>query len=388
MQKRRRWLKMVIGMSSFILLTSCGVGVETKQLERLGLITAVGFDLKKENEITGTVAVSKFDPMAKVMTNLITADANTLQTLRAEENLATDQRLEMGQLRCVIYSKELAEKGIIQLVNALNRDPAVGNMVYLTIAEKDAFSIINMDEKKIKVNIGTYLYNLIRQNVERELLISPTLHEFNHQFFDYGQDPVLPIIKVAKDKVAISGVALFNDDKMVARLSNDKLFYLKLLTDKYRTGSKELEFNRDEFSNIINVQGGQSYGEIYNKLFISIDNLRSNTKIDLVDKKNLVFDIQVKMDSRLLETTNYLDLGQPANMKFIEKKINKEMESQIKKLLVFFQKKQVDPVGIGNEYMAHVRGKPISQEDWKKLYKNAKFDVQVKNTLTKTGTMD
>jgi spore germination protein len=386
MQKRRKWLKMVIGMSSLFLLTSCGI--ETKQLERLGLITAIGFDLKKENEIKGTVSVTKFDPMAKVMTNLISADANTLQTLRAEENLATDQRLEMGQLRCVIYSKELAEKGIIQLVNALNRDPTVGNMVYLTIAEKDAFSIISMDEKKIKVNIGTYLYNLIRQNVERELLISPTLHEFNHQFFDYGQDPVLPIIKVAKDKVAISGVALFNDDKMVARLSNDKLFYLKLLTDKYRTGSKELEFNRDEFANIINVQGGTSYGEVYNKLFINIDNLRSNTKIDLVDKKNLAFNIQVEMDSRLLETTNYLDLGKPANMKFIEKKINKEMESQIKKLLVFFRNKQVDPIGIGNEYMAHVRGKPIPQEEWKEIYKNAKFKVQVKNTLTKTGTMD
>jgi len=386
MQKPHKWLKIMIGISSFILLTSCGV--EPRQLERLGLITAIGFDLKKENEIKGTVAVSKFDPMAKVMTNVISADANTLQTLRAEENLATDQRLEMGQLRCVIYSKELAEKGIIQLVNALNRDPTVGNMVYLTIAEKDAFPIISMDEKKIKVNIGTYLYNLIRQNVERELLISPTLHEFNHQFFDYGQDPVLPILKVKKDKVAISGVALFNDDKMVAQLNNDKLFYLKLLTDEYRTGSKELEFNRDEFKKIINIQGGQTYGEIYNKLFISIDNLRSNTKIELVDKKNLTFKVKVKMDSRLLETTNYLDLGKPANMKFIEKKINKEMKSQIKKLLVYFQKQQVDPVGIGNEYMAHVRGKPITQKEWKELYKNAKFEVQVKNTLTKTGTMD
>ncbi|WHX98969.1 Ger(x)C family spore germination protein [Neobacillus sp. DY30] len=386
MQKRRKWLRTVIAMSSLLLLTSCGT--EPKQLERLGLITAIGFDLKKENEIKGTVSVTKFDPMAKVMTNLITADANTLQTLRAEENLAIDQRLEMGQLRCVIYSEELAEKGIIQLVNALNRDPTVGNMVYLTIAEKDAFSIISMDEKKIKVNIGTYLYNLIRQNVERELLISPTLHEFNHKFFDYGQDPVLPILKVKKDKAAIAGVALFNDDKMVARLSNDKLFYLKLLTDEYRTGSKELEFNRDEFSKIINVQGGQSYGQIYNKLFISIDNLRSNTKIDLVDKKNLAFKVKIKMDSRLLETTNYLDLGKPANMKFIEKKINKEMEYQVRKLLLFFKEKQVDPIGFGNEYMAHVRGKPITQKEWKELYKNAKFDVQVKNTLTKTGTMD
>ncbi|MEH7492392.1 Ger(x)C family spore germination protein [Neobacillus niacini] len=386
MQKRRKWLILVIGITSFFLLTSCGV--ETKQLERLGLITAIGFDLKKENQIKGTISVTKFDPMAKVMTNLISADANTLQTLRAEENLATDQRLEMGQLRCVIYSKELAEKGIIQLVNALNRDPTVGNMVYLTIAEKDAFSIISMDEKKIKVNIGTYLYNLIRQNVERELLISPTLHEFNHKFFDYGQDPVLPIINVKKDKVAISGVALFNDDKMVAKLNNDKLFYLKLLTDEYRTGSKELEFDRDEFKNIINTQGGRNFGEIYNKLFISLDTLRSNTSIKLVDKKNLVFKVEVVMDSRLLETTNYLELSEPANMKFIEKKVNKEMESQIKKLLLFFQKQQVDPVGIGNEYMAHVRGKPISQKEWKELYKSAKFDVQVNNTIVRTGTMD
>lgn len=386
MRNRRKWLKLVIGISSFILLTGCGL--ETKQLEKLGLITAIGFDLKKENQIKGTVAVTKFDPMAKVMTNVISADANTLQTLRAEENLAIDQRLEMGQLRCAIYSEELAEKGIIQLVNALNRDPTVGNMVYLTIAEKDAYSIISMDEKKIKVNIGTYLYNLIRQNVERELLISPTLHEFNHNFFDYGQDPVLPILKVKKDKVAISGVALFNDDRMVARLSNDKLFYLKLLIDQYRTGSKELEFDRDEFKNIVNTSGGKNFGEIYNKLFISIDNLRSKTTIDLVDKKNLGFKVKVEMDSRLLETTNYLELSDPANMKFIEKKVSEEMESQIKKLLLFFQKNQVDPVGIGNEYMAHIRGKPMSQKEWKELYKNAKFDVEVKNTITQTGTMD
>ncbi|MEC1521377.1 Ger(x)C family spore germination protein [Neobacillus niacini] len=386
MQKRSKWLKIAIVISSFCILTSCGV--ETKQLERLGLITAIGFDLKKENEINGTVAVSKFDPMAKVMTNVISANANTLQTLRAEENLAIDQRLEMGQLRCVIYSKELAEKGIIQLVNALNRDPTVGNMVYLTIAEEDASSIIKMDEKKIKVNIGTYLYNLIRQNVERELLISPTLHEFNHKFFDNGQDPVLPILQVKKDKVAISGVALFNDDKLAARLSNDKLFYLKLLTDEYRTGSKELEFDREEFSNIINTQGGKSFGEVYNKLFLSIDTLRSNTKIKLVDKKNIRFKVEVKMDSRLLETTNYLELGKTANMKFIEKKVNQEMEKQIKKLLLFFQEKKVDPVGIGNEYMAHVRGKPMTQKEWKELYKNAKFDVQVKNTIARTGTMD
>lgn len=385
MLKRHKWFKIFIAISSMILMTGC---IERNQLEKLGLITAIGFDLEKENEIKGTVVVSKFDPLAQNVTKVISAEANTILTLRAEENLASDQKLVTGQLRCVIYSKELAEKGIIQLVDALNRDPTVGNMVYLTVAEEDALSIMQLDEKKIKVSLGTYLYNLIRQNVESEQLISPTLHEFNHSFYDSGKDPVLPIFKLVKDNIMISGLALFDDDKMAAKLSNDKLFYLKILTDKYRSGSKELSFPRDQFKSIILTRGGHKQRHVYNKLFLSIDNIRSSADIKLVDKKNLRFKVNIKLASRLLEATESLDLAKPENVNFIEKQINKRIEKDIKNLLMFFKEKNVDPVGIGNEYMENVRGKPLTQDEWKKLYKDAQFDVEVKNKIVKTGVLD
>lgn len=385
MQRCHKWIIIILNIACLMMLSSC---VETKQLEKLGLITAQGYDLEKENKIKGTVVVHKFDPLAQNLTKVITVDANTSKALRQKQNLEIDQKLVLGQLRCVIYSKELAEKGISQLVDALNRDPTVGNMVYLTIAEKDAFSIMNLDQKKLKVNLGTYLYNLIKQNVESEQLTSPTLHEFNHNFQDHGKDPVLPILKIKSGGVIISGIALFKDDRIVGELKSEQLFYAKVLSDKYKSGTHELGFKRSRFEKIIKEQDEGKDRKVYNKLFISIDNIRSQSKIQLIDKEKLHFSVDVKLDSRLLEATEPLDLAPTKNIKFIEKETNKEMERQILNLLKFFQKNQVDPAGFGNEYMAHIRRKPLSKQQWRDLYKEATFEVHVDNKIVKTGVID
>jgi spore germination protein len=385
MQRRHKWRIIIVNITCVVVMSSC---VETKQLEKLGLITAQGYDLEKENKLKGTVVVHKFDPLAKNLTEVITVDANTSKALRQEQNLEIDQKLVLGQLRCVIYSKELAEKGISQLVDALNRDPTVGNMVYLTIADKDAYSIMSIDEKKLKVNLGTYLYNLIKQNVESEQLTSPTLHEFNHNFQDHGRDPVLPILKIKDDSVIISGIALFRDDRIVGELKSEQLFYAKVLSDKYRSGTHELGFNRSHFEKIIKKKDEGKDRKVYNKLFVSIDNIRSQAKIKLIDKKKVRFRVDIKLDSRLLEATEPLDLSTTKNIKFIEKEINREMERQILDLLKYFRKKQVDPTGFGNEYMAHIRKKPLSKTEWRELYKDATFEVHVNNTVVKTGVID
>jgi spore germination protein len=64
------------------------------------------------------------------------------------------------------------------------------------------------------------------------------------------------------------------------------------------------------------------------------------------------------------------------------------MERQILDLLKYFRKKQVDPTGFGNEYMAHIRKKPLSKTEWRELYKDATFEVHVNNTVVKTGVID
>jgi spore germination protein len=379
-----KWKMLLVIFSCVFAISGC---VQPKQLEQLGLITAVGYDLEHENTLKGSVVIHKFDPLAANVTKVITAKANTSKALRQKQNLETDQKLVSGQLRCAIYSKDLAKKGINQLVDSLNRDPAIGNMVYLTVADDKASEIMQVDMEKLKINLGTYLYNLIQQNVESEQLISPTLHEFNHKFSDRGQDPVLPILKIRKDNVIISGLALFQDDRYIDELQANKLFYLKILLDKYRSGTHELGFKRERFNKIIQEKGMDGK-KVYNKLFINIDNIRSSAKITLVDKEKLHFKVEVDLQSRLLEATESIDLSTPENMKFIQKEMSREMEREIKELIMNLQKKQVDPVGFGNEYFTHFRGEPPSSKEWREIYKDATFEINVKNRIVKTGAIE
>ncbi|MEH7305099.1 Ger(x)C family spore germination protein [Neobacillus drentensis] len=382
--------------SKLILLTVCSMTmvlsagcVQQKPLEKLGLITVSGYDMEGKNQIRGTAVVQKFDPMTKASTKVITSLAKTSKGLRQEENLQSNQKLVSGQLRSVVYSRELAEKGIIQLVDTLNRDAAIGNMVYLTIADRTASEIMQIEnDNKGQLNLGTYMYNLIKQNVEGEQIISPTLHEFNHNYYDIGKDPVLPILKVKGKDVIISGVGLFKDDRLVDELKQGDLFYLKVLVDKYSAGTKELGFKTEQLKKIILKNENYTKKPIFSKIYVTVDNIRSKTKIKLVDKKNLRFRVNVVLDSRVQEMTQALDLGKPAAIKLLQKKFDQRMQKKIEELLLHFQDLGIDPIGFGNEYEAHLRGRTITKEEWDRQYKKATFDVRVKNTIERTGVID
>ncbi|WML25906.1 Ger(x)C family spore germination protein [Neobacillus sp. OS1-33] len=384
---RSNFILLSIFLMSFVIIAGC---VQQKPLEKLGLITTTGLDMEGKNKLKGTIVVQKFDPMTtQSSTKVITSVAKTSKGLRQQENLQSNQRLVSGQLRSVIYSRELAEKGIIQLVDTLNRDAAIGNMVYLTVADGSASEILQIEKAKNEnVNLGTYMYNLIKQNVEGEQILSPTLHEFNHNYYDIGKDPVLPILKVQDQDVVITGVGLFSDDRLVDELEKKDFFYLKILIDKYKAGSQEIGFKTEELKKLIVKDANYTKKPIYSKIFITIDNIRSKTKIKLVDKKNLRYKVEVNLDSRLLEMTEALDLGKPSSVKLLQVRMNNLMEKRIKKLLQRFKKLGIDPIGFGNEYEAHLRGRVISKEEWDKQYKRVIFDVHVNNTIERTGVID
>jgi spore germination protein len=364
-------------------MTGC---VEQKPLEKLGLITTAGYDLVGKDQIKGIVVVQKFDPMAQSATKVISAISKTSKGLRQAENLKSNQKLVSGQLRSVVYSRELAERGIIQLVDTLNRDAAIGNMVYLTIADQTAEEIMKIDYSKTNINLGTYIYNLIKQNVEGEQIISPTLQEFNHNYYDIGKDPVLPILKMQGGDVVISGVGLFKEDRLVDELKQSQLFFLKILVDKYKAGTLELGFKKEDLQDI--MLKGLVQTPLYNNIYLTIDNIRSKSKIKLIDKQNLKFKVEIKLDSRLLEMTEPLNLAKPATVKLLEKKMSKAMEKQVEELLYHLRELDIDPIGFGNEYEVHYRGQQISKEKWRELYKQAEFDVQVENRIEKTGVID
>ncbi|KMK97379.1 hypothetical protein VL06_07365 [Rossellomorea marisflavi] len=369
--------------SCLLFLTGC---LETKYLEKLGLITAVGYDKEDDNKIKGTTVLYQFNPSMDEVEKTLTTTARTTKGVRLSQNLETDHKLVSGQLRVAVYGRDIAEEGIAHLVDTLERDSSIGNMVYLAVADSSAEEILTFPLKEEPSNTGTYLYNLIQQNVDGETIIAPTLQEFVTDYGSVGKDAILPMLSITDGDLGVEGFALFDEDRFVQSVGKEKFFYIRSLIEKYEVGSVELGVPLDPFKNHLSKWDREDRTE--ENLFITLDSIRSSFKIRMPDRNQPDFHITLKVKSRLLEMSEELRLGNPKVIGLLESKIDQKMEESIKDVLTFLQENHTDPVGFGMKYMS-VRGhQDLTRKEWTDLYQKATFHVTVENEIVRTGVIN
>ncbi|WP_201715111.1 Ger(x)C family spore germination protein [Rossellomorea arthrocnemi] len=367
---------------SSIFLSSC---VETKYLEKLGLITAVGYDQAEEDKITGTMVLYQFNPAMEDVEKILSSTSKTSKGIRLSQNLETDHKLVSGQLRIAIYGRELAGKGIAHLVDTLERDSAIGNMVYLTIADTTAEEVLRYQMEETPSNRGTYLYNLVRQNVEAEMLVSPTLQEFITDYGSVGKDPILPLLTAKEGKIGVDGFALFTRDKFIKEIKKDKIFYIRSLMENYNAGSVEVELHRDKLKPYLSNLDLRKDDE---KVYTMIDSINSSYKIEADKNEKPSFKVYLDIQSRLLEMSEEMKLSEPKALRLLEREIGSYIEKNIKEMILMLQEEGTDPIGFGMEYRS-IRGhQDVTRAEWDKLYKEATFEVKVKNKIIRTGVID
>ncbi|MCA0148061.1 Ger(x)C family spore germination protein [Rossellomorea vietnamensis] len=365
-----------------VFLSSC---VETKYLEKLGLITAVGYDQAEDDKITGTLVLYQFNPAMEDVEKILSTTSKTSKGIRLSQNLESDHKLVSGQLRLVVYGRELAARGISHLVDTLERDSAIGNMVYLTIADTTAEEVLRYQTEEKPSNRGTYLYNLVRQNVESEMIVSPTLQEFITDYGSVGKDPILPLLTAANGKVGVDGFALFTRDRFIKEIKKDRIFFIRSLMENYNAGSVEVELPLDKFKPYLSSLPAAPE---HNKVYMMIDSIKSSHKIQTEKKERASFKVELNLESRILEMTEELELSKPKALQLVEEEVEKYIEENIKDTLLMLQEEGTDPIGFGMEYRS-VRGhEDLTRKQWDKLYKEATFDVKVNSKIIRTGVID
>ncbi|UXH44878.1 Ger(x)C family spore germination protein [Rossellomorea vietnamensis] len=365
-----------------VFLSSC---VETKYLEKLGLITAVGYDQAEDDKITGTLVLYQFNPAMEDVEKILSTTSKTSKGIRLSQNLESDHKLVSGQLRIVVYGRELAARGISHLVDTLERDSAIGNMVYLTIADTTAEEVLRYQTEEKPSNRGTYLYNLVRQNVESEMIVSPTLQEFITDYGSVGKDPILPLLTAANGKVGVDGFALFTRDRFIKEINKDRIFFIRSLMENYNAGSVEVELPLEKFKPYLSRLPAAPEN---NKVYMMIDSIKSSHKIQTEKKERASFKVELNLESRILEMTEELQLSKPNALHLVEEEVEKYIEENIRDTLLMLQEEGTDPIGFGMEYRS-VRGhEDLTRKQWDKLYKEATFDVKVNSKIIRTGVID
>jgi spore germination protein len=352
-----------------LLMTGC---VEREILDDLNIETGKGYDLVDENTIKGTALFPVYIKDGAIENRTLSAEAPSTREVLEILSRKSQQPLVRGSLDVVLLGEEMAKKGVLDIADSLQRDASIGARVLLAITEGSAEDILN-GNYGIRGN-GMFISNLINQNIKRRELPETNLHMFLFDYYQDGQTPYLPIIKkVSDDTLEVTGVALFDKDKMVDTVSADDLFFFKLLVDKLSEGSHVVKL-------------GKKDGDAEERVEAAVTSIKSKHKIK-VENKTAPVKISIKITIRGIIKEYTGKKLSPKKIKEIEDKMSKDIIDQSLELFGRFQKMGIDPAGIGQIQKHGVRGFDI--KEWEKtLYPNAEFVIKPDVQIVESGTVE
>ncbi|WNF22447.1 Ger(x)C family spore germination protein [Mesobacillus jeotgali] len=341
-----------------LLLTGC---VEKEIIDDVNIEMGVGYD-QKNDKIEGTVMVPIFNPDKKIGNFTFSATATSNRDLIQEIQRKSAQPVVTGSLEIALFGEEIAKKGIKDFIDAFERDPSIGARVYFAVADDKAKEILS----------GTYgtrgnaihLSQLIQHNTETRNLPITNMHLYLFDLYQEGIDPYLPILKKTEPEIIdITGIALFKDEKMVKELPSDKMFFFKLLTDKFSEGAFKLEVDGKD---------------------VAVKDLDSKNKFKLSKRNPYTVDIEIKVEGLIREYTG--EMLTPGIIKKIEKEFEEQVNKETMEMIQEFQEMGIDPVGFGQFIKTKTRGFDFKR--WEDEYKNLTVNVKTDVTITEVGIVE
>ncbi|WP_077619283.1 Ger(x)C family spore germination protein [Bacillus sinesaloumensis] len=359
--------KILIGITIVVIAVVTIIYGRVRQeiIDEVNIVAAVGIDRAEGQKVRGTAVIPVFKA-DKSIENTSFTDESVLakEIMNVLQKKAADP-LVTGGIRVALYEDELAKKGILRYVDALQRDASIGSKLLLAIVEGKTSEVL---EKNLgNRGTGEYLSTIIENNMNKRDVPNSDLHIFMFRHYAKGMDPYLPIIKLLDDdKVEIVGIGLFQDGRLVSQIPEPELFFFKSMVQNYGEGSYTLSLKgSDDFASIKRISTKR-------KVLVE--------EVDGVPKVN----ISIKFRGVLSEYS-----GQRTNPKIISQIIN-ELETTIKEkceeMLGSFQKMNIDPVGLG--YMARHSLRDFDNEQWEVDYPSIKVEVHSKVILTETGIIE
>lgn len=342
-----------------LLLSGC---VEKEILDDISIESGIGFDYYKEDQILGTALVPNYLPDKAIKNVTYTSVSAMNRELFLEMQRQSAEPLVIGSLEVALFGEKLARKGIIDLIDALQRDATIGERLYLVVVDGKANDLLKHDYGT-RGN-ATYISNLLEQNIKSRDLPRTNLHMFIYDFFQTGKDSFLPTVKrIGKDKMEISGISLFKKDKVVESLPASKMFFFKLLVDQYSEGTYKIKMNGEE---------------------AAVRSIVSQRKLDLSKKDPTEVSVSIKIKGSIREYS-----GNKLSPKAI-KKIEENMEELVNKectdMLNRFKELGIDPVGIGHFVKSKTRN--FDHKKWESTYKTVPIKVKTKVEIIDAGVIE
>ncbi|MFL0194949.1 Ger(x)C family spore germination protein [Clostridium sp. WILCCON 0269] len=360
-------LLLCVGITVFF-----STGLKQQQpVEELDIISGLGADLKIEDSQVDHIipmSVYLFEPKEKVESILRTGTAKTKGETRQNRQLSDDKQNILGLEKVFIISEDQAIYGLKDWTDILFRNPYLNDTAYTAVCKGKASDILGTKLRDYPSS-ADFIEGLIKNSVFHNFFSDG--YRVMNLFLSIGSEgynPVLPYIELTNGGIEITGMTLFNHDRMVSKISVDELRFMNIMRENNVKGILTLQKTPDKYINY--------YATSKRKV--------SCTKTG--DRYKFTIDISLEGD--LITDTLYKDLQKDSKK---NAEFNRDMSQEVKKKCNDFISKmknnyKVDCLQLG-KFAAAKYGRHTGK-DWNSIVCNSKIDVNVKVQIKKTGRGD
>lgn len=338
----------------------------------------MGMDLSPQKRLLVTRSSPIYEEEIKEKAEIISEEVDSPGESRKKTGSISYNRVVSGKIQQILFSKELAEKGIADLIETGQRDTENSNLAFIIIVDGSTKELIEKaNELKDKPAPGFYLKKLIENGIKFSIIPETRLQNFCIACFTPGLDPIAPRIKLSSDESAgikILGSALFAKDRLVGEIDINDTAALQAMMGKIRTSRYVFDTLKPNGTQNLPKRGSEfSMNHVKRKIKVTIKNGIPRVDIFLGIKGNV-------------QEYRWNGIKDKKDKEELEEIISEEFAGICKRVLKYTQEVGSDPIGIGIMLRAK-QGRSWKEEDWMKNYKRAVFNVEVKYTIVHYGVV-
>ncbi|QNK56769.1 Ger(x)C family spore germination protein [Paenibacillus sp. PAMC21692] len=348
-RKRLRVVPVWIVVSAF-LLSGCN---QQLIVDRITMINILGID-ERGRQIVGNAIYSDYDRKEKL--KFTQGIGQTTQLVFGEMQMHETKPLRLGKLRMLLFSKSLAEKGVIRYIHSICRDPLINSYLIVAVSEQSTEVLLKQLGKQRSDKLPN---RIIEQNEKAGNVPATNLHTFMFNYYGDGRDVFVPYIGLSGDGVIeVKGMALFQEDKLALVLDKLDTVAFKLLQPKFEKGFLTVRFDdsEEDFPAVLNLVSGGSEMKM----------TRSDSGIGIT--------FHTKIYGFLKDQEERVDIREQKDFEHIEQAVEKEVNRKLLVLLKKLQERGIDPLGIGD--FVRARDKAWKEDEfYAHVYPKVKLNV-------------
>lgn len=373
-KKKFLFLLCILQLSTF-LLSGCWNYTE---IDKTVIVAGIAIDkfangkMYKVTAETVDVGTGKDKPVAP---KIIESDGFTIMDCIRNMIRISSKKLSFSHCKVIIISEQVAREGISSVLDIILRDQELrlnNNIVIAkNISAKDIFNL-----KSIITPIKSYELDTTMDINNKFLSKGPTgeLYKLLYSLQMEGISPMLPTVSPLKNNndvtFALSGTAVFKQDKLIGFLNTEESKYLRFIRNK--------------------IEGGVLMTKMPegNQYFFGAEIFENKTKIkpDYINNE-FILNIQTKTEVGLNEIGSSKNLFESKKLADYQHSLEQTLEKNIMRLIKKVQTEfDSDIFGFGNNlYLQKCPYWNENKANWDEVFKTLKADVKSEVIIKNSG---